>query len=234
MRMAQRAGQRRLAAKAVIGLLVRPRQQQLERHGNPLHLVIGAVDRGCATAAQLLADQVAADLLACQIAESGAGDESSPEPVGSNSRESTESHAPTSWLIRLRSQSAAEPRHHPAASPRFARYPPRSLAKATHLPSGLTVGRPSCAELVVKRVSSAVSKLRRYTSQLPSRELINTTDNPSGVHTGRISLPLSVSRCRSLPSPFINHRPGFAALFVSTVKDDAILLRAPRRVFPRP
>ena len=73
VRMAQRTRQGGLTAKTVISPLVGAGQQQLERHGDTLHLIVGAVDRGSPAAAELLADQVAADLLARQIAQAGTG-----------------------------------------------------------------------------------------------------------------------------------------------------------------
>ena len=72
--MAQRAGGHGFPAKTAVGLLIGARQQQLERHRLPLHLIVGTVDCRYPAAAQLLTDEITPDLLTgqgCQASTTG-------------------------------------------------------------------------------------------------------------------------------------------------------------------
>ena len=72
--MAQRTSRHCLAPKAAVCPLIGAGQQDLQCHGNALHLIIGLIDRGNAATAQQALDKVTTNLTTRQVGQTSAID----------------------------------------------------------------------------------------------------------------------------------------------------------------
>ena len=95
-------------------------------------------------------------------------------------------------------------------------YPPRSLANATHLPSRLTVGRPSCAELLVAEKKLQTSTGSGDTHPNPSARTHKHHRKTVRQRPEYLYQMLSDRRCRLVP----RHRSSTPArpLIIGTIK----------------